>query len=552
MLTSLSLRDFVIVDRLELEFSAGFTVLTGETGAGKSILIDALSLALGARGESGMVRAGCERAEISAQFNVASLSALQTWLQENEMTGDEPQSCLMRRVLYADGRSRAFINGYSATMQQLREAGEMLVDIYSQHAHHSLLKSASQRELLDDFGGNRLLVDEVAASYKHWRHLNDQRLEVEKNAAKYAEELAELRDQVRELTQLNPSQEEWDALQLEHSRLANAASLLQGGAGCHELLSDGEVSVLSQLNAAENLLRDLTDYDVALQEALDGLTQATVLIDDADRFIKRYLQKAELDPQRLSEIESRIQAIHGCARKYRVRPEELADVLQNWQRRMAELALVSDNEALEKAESAARAAYLVCAEKLSVGRQQSAAILSEKVTDEMQRLALSGGKFAIDLVPSKEFTANGLETIDFLVAGHAGSTPRSLAKVASGGELSRISLAIRVITAQQSATPCMIFDEVDVGIGGGVAEVVGQLLKSLGMSRQVLVITHLPQVASQGLRHLKVSKSEVNGQTLSTIAALDKDARVEEIARMLGGLEITSTTRQHALEMLAF
>jgi DNA repair protein RecN (Recombination protein N) len=509
-------------------------------------------LALGARGESGMVRAGCERAEISAEFNVASLSALQVWLQESEMTGDEPQSCLMRRVLYADGRSRAFINGYSATMQQLREAGEMLVDIYSQHAHHSLLKSASQRELLDDFAGHRLLVDEVAASYKHWRHLNDQRLAVEKNAAKYAEELAELRDQVRELTQLNPSQEEWDALQLEHSRLANAASLLQGGAGCHELLSDGEVSVLSQLNAAESLLRDLTDYDVALQEALDGLTQATVLIDDADRFIKRYLQKAELDPQRLSEIESRIQAIHGCARKYRVRPEELADLLQNWQQRMFELALVSDNEALEKAESSARAAYQACAEKLSVSRQQSAAVLSEKVTDEMQRLALSGGKFAIDLVPSKEFTANGLETIDFLVAGHAGSPPRSLAKVASGGELSRISLAIRVITAQQSATPCMIFDEVDVGIGGGVAEVVGQLLKSLGMSRQVLVITHLPQVASQGLRHLKVSKSEVNGQTLSTIAALDRDARVEEIARMLGGLEITSTTRQHALEMLAF
>ncbi|OIQ78864.1 DNA repair protein RecN [mine drainage metagenome] len=549
MLISLSLRDFVIVDRLDLEFERGFTVLTGETGAGKSILIDALSLALGARGEAGMVRQGCEKAEISAEFSVGDLPQLQAWLQEHELAGDDG-GCLMRRILYADGRSRAFINGFTATMQQLREAGEFLVDIYSQHAHHSLLKSTTQRALLDDFAGAVELAGQVATRYRQWRERHDRRAEMERNAALYAEELAELRDQVRELAQLNPSREEWEALQQEHSRLAHAASLLSGGEECREYLAENEFSALRQLHAAQHKLQELLEYDPALQEALDGIASAAILVTDVDRFLNKYLGRGELDPERLLEVEARIQAIHGAARKYRVRPEELPETLEKWRSRMTDLEGAGDDGALAREEAMAHAEYRQSAEQLSDLRRQAAARLGEQVSAEMQRLALSGGRFAVALDPLAEGAAFGLEQVEFQVAGHAGMEPRPLAKVASGGELSRISLAIRVITAQRGETPTMIFDEVDVGIGGGVAEVVGQMLKDLGRSRQVLVITHLPQVAAQGVRHLRVSKSSAEGKTLSRMEALEPGARVDEIARMLGGVEITETTRKHAREML--
>ena len=550
MLLSLSLRDFVIVDRLDLEFERGFTVLTGETGAGKSILIDALSLALGARGESGMVRQGCEKAEISVEFSITDLPQLQTWLRENALAGDDASGCLMRRILYADGRSRAFINGSPATMQQLREAGDFLVDIYSQHAHHSLLKSATQRALLDDFGGAADVAGDVADTYYRWRALHERRAEMERNAAACAEELAELRDQVHEMAQLNPSAEEWEALQQEHGRLAHAASLLSGGEACRELLAESDVAVLRQLHTVQHKLQELRDYDPAMQEALDSLDSAVIQIEEADRFLKKYLGHGELDPERLTEVEGRIQAIHGAARKHRARPEELSDLLEKWRDRMAELEGAGDDGALARDASAAHAQYLQAAGRLSALRQQAATQLGEQVSAEMQRLALSGGRFAIALEPLAEGAAFGLEQVEFQVAGHAGVAPRALSKVASGGELSRISLAIRVITAQQGETPTMIFDEVDVGIGGGVAEVVGQLLKALGASRQVLVITHLPQVAAQGVQHLQVSKSSEAGKTLSRIVSLAPDERVEEIARMLGGVELTDTTRRHAAEML--
>lgn len=549
MLRSLSLKDFVIVDRLDLEFGKGFTVLTGETGAGKSILIDALSLALGERGESGLVRQGCEKAEISAEFSVADLPELKGWLNEHELAGED-DACLMRRIVYADGRSRAFINGITATMQQLREAGDFLVDIYSQHAHHSLLKAATQRVLLDDFAGLSPLAAEVAITYKRWRELHVRRAEMERNAAAYAEELAELRDQVRELAQLGPSAEEWEPLQQEHSRLAHVASLLAGGEECRELLAEGEVSILRQLHSAQHKLQELVEYDHAMQEALDSLDAAAIQIEEADRFLKKYLSRAELDPERLNEVESRIQAIHAAARKYRVRPQELSELLQQWRSRMQELEGAGDDGALARDEAAAHAAYLASARQLSAGRLQAAESLGKQVTAEMQRLALSGGRFSVALQALEEGAAHGLEQVEFQVAGHAGVPPRALSKVASGGELSRISLALRVITAQQGATPTMIFDEVDVGIGGGVAEVVGQLLKALGATRQVLVITHLPQVAAQGQHHLRVSKSSADGSTLSHIEPLDAIERIEEIARMLGGMEITETTRRHAAEML--
>ncbi|CAG0957744.1 DNA repair protein RecN [Methylophilaceae bacterium] len=548
MLQTLSIRDFVIVDKLDLEFSNGFTVLTGETGAGKSILVDALSLALGARGEGGITRAGCERAEIIAGFAIGALPELRHWLEESELQADD-DGLILRRIIYADGRSRAFINGVAATIQQLREAGDFLVDIYSQHAHHSLLKQSYQRQILDSYAGQTGLATEVANRYRIWHDLHQRRTQMEQNAQAYADELADLRDQVRELAQLAPSPEEWDALQQEHHRLSHAASLLEGGEQCRDLLSEAEFSALRQLSTIQHKLQGLLEYDAGLQEAMDTLDSAMIQLEETDRFLNRYLQRAELDPERLNEVESRIQAIYAVARKHRVRPEELPALLLGWQLRMAELESFADDGKLAGQENSARQLYDQSAQELSAARKQAATALGREISARMQELALAGGSFSVLLEPQAA-SANGLEQVEFLVAGHAGVTPRPLAKVASGGELSRISLAIRVVTAQQGDIPTMIFDEVDVGIGGGVAEIVGQLLKELGVTRQVLVITHLPQVAAQGSGHLRVSKSIVAGQTLSKIEILDQAARIEEIARMLGGVEITETTRQHATEML--
>lgn len=549
MLQSLSIRDFVIVDKLELDFQSGFTVLTGETGAGKSILIDALSLALGARGEGGITRTGCEKAEIHASFNLKDNVAVTAWLAEQEISSEESE-LLLRRVIYADGRSRAFINGTPATIQQLKEVGEFLVDIYSQNAHHSLLKLVTQRQVLDDFGALANVANDVAEKYKAWHRLHVMRLELEKNAAAYADELAELRDSVRELEQLSFAAEEWDELQQEHARLSNGASLIAGGEACVELLSEGELSALNLLAQVQHKLSDMQTFDAGLSEALESLDSGMIQLQETSRFLNRYVQRVDLDPARLSEVDARIQAIHSAARKYRTRVEDLPGLLATWQARMAELAAFADDGALAAQEEQALNVYMQEAQMLSDGRKKAAEILHEKITAQMQHLSLSGGQFAVELAPQSP-GVNGLEQVEFLVAGHAGVPPRPLSKVASGGELSRISLAIRVVTAQQGSVPTMIFDEVDVGIGGGVAEVVGNLLGQLGEQRQVLVITHLPQVAALGKHHLRVSKSQTNGQTLSTIATLDDAERIEEVARMLGGLEITETTRQHAKEMLA-
>ncbi len=548
MLQTLSIRDFVIVDQLDLDFQSGFTVLTGETGAGKSILIDALSLALGARGEGGVTRAGCDKAEISACFSLNNNVEALNWLAEQEIAQDEPE-LLLRRVIYADGRSRAFINGTPATMQQLKELGEFLVDIYSQNAHHSLLKSATQRQILDEFGGLLAVAKDVAEQYKQWSHLHGLRLELEKNAEAYADELALLRDNVRELSALAFDQQEWEALQHEHLLLSNGASLITSGETCLDLLSEGELSALNLLAQVQHHLQSMQTYDASLAEVSESLDSGVIQLQEASRSLNRYIQRMELDPARLSEVDARIQSIHAAARKYRSRVEDLPGLLQGWQLRMAELSNFADDGALAEQERLAFSEYTKLAESLSAGRASAAAILHQKITAEMQRLSLSGGQFSVALTPIAA-SANGLEQVEFLVAGHAGVAPRPLSKVASGGELSRISLAIRVVTAQQGSIPTMIFDEVDVGIGGGVAEVVGNLLKQLGEQRQVLVITHLPQVAALGKHHLRVSKSQADGQTLSTIAALNAASRIEEVARMLGGIELTETTRQHAKEML--
>jgi DNA repair protein RecN (Recombination protein N) len=545
LLQALSIRNFIIVESLDLEFSSGFTTLTGETGAGKSILVDALSLALGARNEGEVVRAGSDKADISATF--LSNQQANSWLESNAL--ESAPELVLRRVIYADGRSRGFINGVSVTIGQMKELGEFLVDIYSQNAHHSLLNVNTQRQILDEFAGSVDLATQVATQFKTWSHLNRQRLEIEKNAAAYADELAELRDKVRELNQLNFSADEWRELQAEHNRLSNGAALISGGEMCLSLISEGEPAALSMLTQAQQKLIGLVEFDSALSETAEAVDSAVIQLQEAARALNRYLQRTELDPARLNEVENRIQAIHGASRKYRIKPEELNDLLASDQERMSELESFANDGALAKQESEAFDTYQATAEKLSATRQQAAKSLSDKISAEMQRLSLSGGRFEVLLTPCAA-TSSGLETVEFLVAGHAGVEPRALNKVASGGELSRISLALHVTTASQGSVPTMIFDEVDVGIGGGVAEVVGKLLKQLGSNRQVLVITHLPQVAAQAAQHLQVSKTQVGGATLSHIQVLSQTERVEEIARMLGGIQITETTRSHAKEML--
>lgn len=557
MLLSLSIRDFIIVDQLDLEFNAGYTVLTGETGAGKSILIDALSLALGARGEGGICRATCEKAEISAIFKLKGNLDAKQWLADAELAGDNDE-VLLRRVMYADGRSRAFINGVTVTVAQLKELGELLLDIYSQNAHHSLLKPITQRTVLDDFAGLSDLAQQVAEQFKTWYGLNQQRLAAEKNADAYAHELADLRDSVASLSNLSMTADDWANLQQEHLRLSNAADLMSGGAVCRDLLSEGERSAQRLLTQVRHKLENLSEYDADLTEALETLDSAMIQLVETDRFLNRYLQDAELDPAKLAALDEKMQAVFSVSRKYRVPPEGLPALLEQSRARMDELALYANDDALAKLAAQALAAYQQSAAQLTAGRQRAARELSEKITAQMQHLSLLGGQFEVAL-SAQSPSASGLEQVEFLVAGHAGVAPRPLSKVASGGELSRISLAIRVVTAHKENVPTMIFDEVDVGIGGGVAEVVGRLLKQLGEAqadgpapaRQVLVITHLPQVAALGSWHMQVTKSQQHGQTLSHIALLNHEARVEEIARMLGGLAITETTRQHAREMLA-
>lgn len=563
MLQSLSIRDFVIVSQLNLEFSAGYTVLTGETGAGKSILIDALSLALGARAESGVTRRDCDKAEVNAIFNISANSAAKDWLQEAELALDDDE-LLLRRVMYADGRTRAFINGTPVSVAQQKELGELLIDIYSQNAHHSLLKLTTQRDVLDQFANLTDLAKSVAQYYKNWHQLHQQRLNAEKNAQAYAEELALLQDKVAELKAVVISTEDWLALQQAHVKLSNGAHLMTGCASARTLISEGELSALQLLNQAQHHLADLTEFDPVLQEAAGMLESALIQLQETDRFLNRYLQQTDLDAETLANLDAQMQALHQTARKYRTQPEFLAEMLEAAQLRLSELAQYADDGALAQEEAAAHQLYIESAKQLSEMRKVASLKLSESITTYMQDLSLSGGRFEVSLTPN-EIAAHGLETVEFLVAGHAGVAARPLNKVASGGELSRISLAIRVATAQKDNIPTMIFDEVDVGIGGGVAEVVGRLLKQLGENqvntdalkdtmhngqRQVLVITHLPQVAAQGSHHLRVSKSQNDGQTLSTISQLNALERVDEIARMLGGVEITDTTRQHAKEML--
>ena len=553
MLQTISLRDFVIVDQLELDFTSGFTVLTGETGAGKSILLDALSLVLGERSDSSQIREGASRAEISALFRIdpEQIEHFNQWLDEQGFPLDDGgQSLLLKRIIDSNGRSRAFINGSVATVTQLREAGDQLVDIHGQHAHQLLLKGGAQRELLDRHAGLLPLASEVAQIFKT---LSDsrRRLEQAENAGQDIErERERLEWQLEELSELSPVEGEWSSIQSEHARLANGAKLIGGCQEVIETLSETDNSVESILSKACGSISALAEHDPALQNISEALDSAQIQLDEAIHGLNRYLQKIDLDPARLEVIEERMQALHGAARKYRTEVDELPKLLIDTQERLDALTASQNMEALREKVKAEEAAYQKIAKQLSQKRSKAATELGKLVTEAMQDLSMAGGQLEIALSPLNEGGSNGLEQIEFLVAGHAGSTPRSLAKVASGGELARISLAISVITSKASFTPTLIFDEVDAGIGGAVAETVGKLLHQLGQSHQILCVTHLPQVAAQGNHHLKVSKSQSADKTVSQVQALGRSERVEEVARMLGGATITDTTRRHARELL--
>jgi DNA repair protein RecN (Recombination protein N) len=549
MLKFLTIRDFVIVDTLELDFSSGFTALTGETGAGKSILIDALSLALGERGDAGMVRAGCERADITAEFDIAGLPQLQAWLSEQGLEGDAGV-CLLRRTLDASVRSRGFINGRSATLQQMREAGEMLLDIHGQHAYQSLLRADAQRDLLDSHAGLGKQAEEVAAAFKAWQTLHRHRLQLEQNAEAVAAERELLSFQRRELETLNFSVAEWTALQADHARLSHAASLLETAQFGVEVLSESDTACLAQLNALTARLRSGLEFDTGLQDTLSMLESAQNDLQEAVYALRHYQQKLDTDPQQLRAQEQRIADVMEAARKYRVNPEQLPEALAKIVARLDELGGNADLAELAKQDEAARNQYLRVATKLSEARITAAETLSTEITAAMQTLAMQGGKFSVALLPLNEGNANGLEIVEFQVAANQGSPLRNLAKVASGGELSRISLAIQVAASRAASVPTLIFDEVDSGIGGRVAEIVGGLLKQLGKRHQVMCVTHLPQVAAQADAQWQVSKAAHAGKTLSSIRVLGEGERIEEIARMLGGVKITETTRKHAAELL--
>lgn len=554
MLQRLAIRDFVIVDRLELVFANGFGVLTGETGAGKSILVDALSLALGERADAGVVRVGAEKAEVSAEFEVAPGSALAEWLATNDF---ETDACLLRRVVDAGGRSRAWLNGTAVTLTQLREAGDFLADIHGQHAHHQLLRNEAQRTLLDAHAGATALARRVAEQHAAWRKVREARQQAEQDGEATAQESALLEWQVKELAALDFDPQAWQETEQEQRRLAHAASLLEASAAALAVLDEGELPALGSLQHAGNRLTELTAVDPALGDAAQLFESALIQLEESALALRRYRDRLDLDPARLQALDARIEAVMQMARKHRVTPEALPALQARLQARLDELSQASDLPALAEREQAAENTYLESARQLSAQRESAARALSAAVTAAMQELAMAGGRFDIMLTALAAGAASGLETIEFLVAANTGQPLRPLAKVASGGELSRIGLALQVIASQSHAAGTLIFDEVDVGIGGRVAEIVGRMLKQLGVDRQVLCVTHLPQVAACAHWQWSISKESRSDSTggdaaFSRVTLLDATGRVEEIARMLGGVTITDTTREHARELLSY
>ncbi len=556
MLKHLQISNFTIIDRIDIELDAGMTALTGETGAGKSILLDALGLVLGDRGDSGSIRQGAERADIYATFDITALPGAKQWLKSNDL--DSQDECLLRRTLAADGRSKGYINGAPATMQMLRELGEMLVDIHGQHEHQSLLKREVQRQRLDDYAGNTAMLSQIASIHEGWHAMQSRYQQLLISSQQRDERLAMLRYQTEELGKMQLGVNEWAELQEEHRRLAHASRLTEAAARALEQLYDNDSSTVHAiLSQHSGNIEELVQFDDKLKPVAELLNSATIQIEEATSLLRDYVSDLELDPARLQWLEERMGAMHELARKHRCEPEQLPALAARLATELADVEQADDRlKSLGEECRQLRERYLEKAQQLRIQRQQAGARLSKAVTAAMQTLGMSGGKFHIqlsdkpfDTATGEGFTAHGLDQVEFQVSANPGQGLRSMNKVASGGELSRISLAIQMITAGMEPIPTLIFDEVDAGIGGGIAEVVGMHLRALGDQRQVLCVTHLAQVAAQAHHHLRVSKSSKAG-TQTAISRLDTRERVDEIARMLGGLEITAATRTHASEMI--
>jgi DNA repair protein RecN (Recombination protein N) len=547
VLRALEVRDFVIVDKASLEPGQGFAVLTGETGAGKSILIDAIELLVGGRGDAGLVREGAERAELSAEFEVGERTPLVEWLSEAELTGD-PGTVILRRTIDKSGRSRCFINGHSATLAQMKIAGEWLIDIHGQHEHQSLLRAAAQRALLDAQGGCEALALETGDAFRGWKRLQAVADEAEKIFAQREAERSAIEGEVKDLKKLAPREGEWEQVAAEHTRLQHGSSLLGGAQSALEALTESEGAALAQLSAVARRLDALSAHDDRLKSVVELLESAEAQAGEAVRELRAYASRVDLDPQALRDVEARIEALHAAARKHRVRPEELPARLAGLEQRLAELELAVNPEALRREVAAARSRFSSLAKKLTAKRRAAADELSKAVTAAMQRLAMAGGRFSVSLKESAEPGASGNEDIEFEVASHPSLPLRPLARVASGGELSRVSLAIQLVAARSSPVGTLVFDEIDAGIGGAVAETIGKSLKKLGRERQVLCITHLPQVAANGGEQWSVTRSGTKERIGVRLAKLDRGARIAELARMLGGAE--STAKRHAAELL--
>lgn len=560
MLRHIHIRHFAIVDELALDLEQGMTVLTGETGAGKSILLDALGLALGDRAESGIIRAGASRAEVSAEFEIDHHLAVQHWLSEHEL--DDDGQCLIRRTVSAEGRSKGYINGRPVPMQSLRELGEQLVDIHGQHAHQSLLKRDVQRQVLDDLAGNeskakhQQLLSDTADQFRHWQQLKQELAQLQASKIQREDRLELLRYQVEELQQLSLTTESLSELEAEHTRLANLNQLREGVEKIHASLDgDGEQSISSGLDHASSELLRLSELDANLANACETLQGAAIQAAEASNELRDYLDELSLDPERLQVVEDSIGVIHELARKHHCAPAALPPL---------QITLEDELTALEQADvqlgeisaevSTVESQYYAVAKKLSASRQKAARQLANKVTENLHQLGMPHGQFEIALEAVENPSINGLERVEFQVSANPGQPVQPMSKVASGGELARISLAVQVIAAGTGRIPTLIFDEVDVGIGGGIAEVVGRLLRNLSAERQVLCVTHQPQVASLAHHHLQVSKQagkqKGKDHTVTDVSTITEQERVNEIARMLGGLEITEQTLSHAREMI--
>ena len=553
MLMNLQIRDFAIVDRIDLEFAEGMTVLTGETGAGKSILVDALGLVLGERGSAQLVRNGAKRAEFAAEFDVTALPAVSGWLEEQAL--DLDGGCLLRRVINADGRSRAFINGNAVPVSQLKALGELLLDIHGQHFHQSLGRKEVQRDLLDHFGG--LLDDRavVATHYIEWKTLAERVDALLSAESDRASRLDLLTFQLNELDTLALQEGELDELASERGRLQNSGRLAEGVGSALNVLYDADTGNANSLVAeALRTVEQLAEFDESLAPVAEMLSSAGIQVSEAADTLRRYGETIDMDPARRDWVEERLDAVQAIARKHRVQPEELPELAERLRAEHDELSHAEERgRELEEQAGAARAAFLQHAGKLSAARRKAAARFADAVTEAMHGLGMPGGVFEVVLNPLDDDAARpwGLDDIEFLISANPGQPPQSLARIASGGELSRMSLAIQVIASDGSAIPTMVFDEVDSGVGGGVAEMVGRRLQELGASRQVLCVTHLPQVASLADQHFRISKVTDGKSTRTQVHTLGKDERTEELARMLGGVEITRKTLEHAAEMLA-